>query len=232
MTIWCLDQSENDLQSLNQSEKDFPETDKTAKGFLSSSRSVTLSEFDDDKFLENDLEISTPHFDQEDFAFPATLDDLKNEITIENEFEQFIDNLDLDVVQEEDEVFEYDFGQDDFESISETQTNPIITVGLAATESPFRTRERKNLLLDRMLSVPARLSLPNDNLLTMTAHTMNQINNIGSKGLDPRIGLSKFPFGIQGDSNPNSILNNIIGPQIPAIADNLEINQNLFQTRF
>lgn len=225
-TVWCLDQSEEQLP---------PETEKTSDSFISPERRTNLSEIQVDNEIDNALEANNVETDLNNLPLDENqnsrpsidLDDFDNEITIENEFVQLKGNTNEDT-EAFDFIPEYDFGQDLIEEQSESQTNPIITVGLAATSPPLNTRarQRKNIVLNRRLSVPARI-----NPQKFKDDSLAETN--GYQGLDPRIGLPSLQF-LRVKENEYDVINNIIGPQIPSngLRDQFGINQNMFQTRF
>ena len=235
MTVWCLDESET-----------VPETEKTAAGFLSSSRRVNLSqlELEDERGneVDGDLEVNTKPINFEPLSFlnenPRLVldtDDLNNEITLESEFVQLLEDYEDTRVDEED-VFDYDFNPQLDEELSETQTNPIITLGLAATTSPplsLRARQRKNLVLDRRLSVPPRIRPPGAATRFPFEANLEVPRRDPPQSLDPRIGLSSLQF-LRVKETDFDINDNIIGPQIPTVElrNPEEFEQNMFQTRF
>ena len=234
MTVWCLDESEETI----------PETEKTAEGFLSSSRRANLSEleFELQEELDNEvdgvLEVNTKPINLEPLNLNENprpvldIDELSNEITLENEFVKLLEDYEDTRVEVED-VFDYDFNPELDEELAETQTNPIITIGLAATTSPplnLRARQRKNLVIDRRLSVPPRIRPP---VLAYDANLeVPRLEMSQSQGLDPRIGLPKLQFLRVKETDFDS--DNLIGPQIPSVGlrNSGAFDQNMFQTRF
>ena len=219
-TVWCLDQDlDNDIR----------ETEKTSSGVNDSSgRRTVIADLDIDNGVDS-LEVNGEPLKNETddiksnsrTEIPFTEDsENEDEITLENEFQLLDDPYPVD-------VFEYDFGPDSEEDFSETQTNsiftPRITVGLAATPRPQTSEKlvqrRNNLVLDHSLTVPPRISSP-----------VSRFPSSRAQGLDPRIGLPSLQF-IR--VNENQYNNNIIGPQqTSSPADQLILDQNMFQTRF
>ena len=237
MTVWCLDESADTI----------PETEKTAEGFLSSSRRANLSEFEFElqQELENEVDgvlevnpkpISFKPLNVNENPRPVLdIDDLNNEITLENEFVQLLEDYEDTRVEVED-VFDYDFNPELDEELSETQTNPIITVGLAATTSPplnLRARQRKNLVIDRRLSVPPRIRPPVQAERFAFDANLEVPKLETSQGLDPRIGLPRLQF-LRVRETDFDINDNMIGPHIPSVGlrNSEEFDQNMFQTRF
>ena len=188
MTVWCLEESEEVLE----------ETEKTSSGFLSSGRKADLSELELDVSDEEELEINEVSAEQstEDGTESVT-EEIKSEITLEDEFVQFSDSSRED----------YSSNSLDYQ-LEESQTNPIITVGLAATSSPRRMRAS-------LATLPARIITPRFSRYSRP----RQVERRGLPGLN-------LNFLRVRENNYSSKL---IGPTRPTVSN---INQSLFQTTF
>ena len=193
MTVWCLDQSE--VQDLSE------ENERTSAGFLSSGRKANLSQLELDDIFEEELDINSVVSEEHD----PSENNLKSEITLENEFVSFPGLSSLSSEETSNLL--------DFEEPRET-VSPIITVGLAATSSPRNMRARQTSPL-----LPPRLSRPQ--VLQVRRRDSPPI-------LDSRIGLPNLNF-LRVRENQYGTETNLIGPIKP---DFIDIKQNLFQTRF
>ena len=197
MTVWCLDQSEEQLE----------ESEKTSSGFLSSGRKTDLSELELDDPIEEELEIDELVVEQStEDSMKSVTDEIESEITLEDEFVQFADLSGEDYDRNS---LEYEF--------EETQTSPIITVGLAATSS-----SAPRSLRARQLNLPARIISPR------LAGRYNRPRQLEVRRRDSRIGLPSLNF-LRVRENNYGTKTALIGPTIPDFRD---IDQNLFQTRF
>ena len=193
MTVWCLDQSEVQDQS--------EEKERTSAGFLSSGRKANLSQLELDDIFEEELDINSVVSEEHD----PSENNLKSEITLENEFVSFPGLSSLSSEETSNLL--------DFEEPRET-VSPIITVGLAATSSPRNMRARQTSPL-----LPPRLSRPQ--VLQVRRRDSPPI-------LDSRIGLPNLNF-LRVRENQYDTESNLIGPIKP---DFVDIKQSLFQTRF
>ena len=193
MTVWCLDQSE--VQDLSE------ENERTSAGFLSSGRKANLSQLELDDIFEEELDINSVVSEEHD----PSENNLKSEITLENEFVSFPGLSSLSSEETSNLL--------DFEEPRET-VSPIITVGLAATSSPRNMRARQTSPL-----LPPRLSRPQ--VLQVRRRDSPPI-------LDSRIGLPNLNF-LRVRENQYDTETNLIGPIKP---DFIDIKQSLFQTRF
>ena len=193
MTVWCLDQSE--VQDLSE------ENERTSAGFLSSGRKANLSQLELDDIFEEELDINSVVSEEHD----PSENNLKSEITLENEFVSFPGLSSLSSEETSNLL--------DFEEPRET-VSPIITVGLAATSSPRNMRARQTSPL-----LPPRLSRPQ--VLQVRRRDSPPI-------LDSRIGLPNLNF-LRVRENQYDTESNLIGPIKP---DFVDIKQSLFQTRF
>ena len=227
MTVWCLDQSETDLLGTDQSAASIPETEKTAPSFLSSGRKFNLSDIELEDDFDNEIDNNeVPDFDLDIADIATTLkseipaydeflvndamnevtDDalFENELTLENEFEQFIEGVSKDRFAEEN-VFDYDFGQDNLEIPLLSESNPIVTVGLAATQSPLSFRgESLQIVPNRRLSVPQTPS---------TSFRSSQ--NTAPDGLSSPITSSSLNNNVQEVIRPPTLLSSTLQRQVP-----------------
>ena len=233
-TIWCLDQGPR---------QDILETEKTSSGFLSSARKANISTLEIENgvnAVDTDLEEIIPPISLKSATESGNMNDLtfieieskdlnNNEITLENEF---IQHWDYEVDSENpDNILDYDYNG----TPSESQTSPIITVGLAATRAPplnMRHRQMKNIVLERRLSVPPRAQNFRSTFPVDTSF-LQVPRRDSTQGLDPRIGLPSLQFLRVKKSGYHSI-DNSIGPKIPTngLRSQLDFQQNRFQTRF
>ena len=157
MTVWCLDEAET---------QDLLEEKEKTSGFLSSGRKANLSELELDDILEEELQTNN-------VVEQSTESFINSEITLENEFVQF-----SDVAAEE---FNTNILETEFEETGESQTSPIITLGLAATPRNKRLSRPSLLKVRRRDSPPvldSRIGLPNINYLRLRDNNFKTDTNL------------------------------------------------------
>ena len=197
MTVWCLEESEEALE----------ETEKTSSGFLSSGRKADLSELELDVSDEEELEINEVSAEQStEDGIESVTEEIKSEITLEDEFVQFSDSSREDYSSNS---LDYQF--------EESQTSPIITLGLAATSSPRRMRAS-------LATLPARIITPRFAARYSRPRQVERWESPPRRGLP---GLANLNFLRVRENNYSKT--GLIGPTRPTVRN---INQSLFQTTF